>query len=360
MIVGGRRDLRAAPHRPGPGPGAVRHRFPGRLVGQHGQPPAAQRRPHLGAGRLPERVQHGGRIAVEQVVGVVVVHGHGAARSQVGPGLLDRLQGEQVALQPQVGLPVDRGQRVGQGEQDQVVVLLGVLQEGPAVSIVRGHPGTVVRVIGVLAAAELEQHRVDLDRVHVPGALGQGHRDIIAGACPDDQDVLQRRPGHVLVRVEIELLLLVQHGQRAGRLVGDVVRRHVQRGVRLAAELCGNLVVRGPLLVRNRRLDGQHDHHDGGGRVLPPPRRPPQQQGQAACRDHAPGDRGQFQERQQGERGGAGDAAEHVQPVGLERLERHEEAGHGLPEAGHHRGGKHEHRLARLTGRGSAWVPNRP
>jgi hypothetical protein len=274
MVVSGRRDLLASPHRPVAGPDAVRHRLPGRLVGQHGQPPAAQRRSHLRAGRLPERVQHRGRVAVVQVVRVVVVHGHGAAGGQVRPGGLDRLLGEQVALQPQVGLPVDRGQRVGQREQDQVVVLLGVLQEGPAVSVVQGHPRAVVRVVRVLALAELDQDRVDLHRVHVLRALGQCHRDVVTRAGPHDQDVLQRRARHVLVRVEVELLLLVQHGQRAGRLVRDVIGRHVQRGVGLATELCGDLVVRGPLLVRSRGLDGQHDHHDGGRRVLPPPGRP--------------------------------------------------------------------------------------
>ncbi len=36
------------------------------------------------------------------------------------------------------------------------------------------------------------------------------------------------------------------------------------------------------------------------------------------------------------------DAAENVQPVGLERLERHEQPGHGLAEPGHHRGAQHE------------------
>ena len=123
MIVRGRGDLGAAPHRPVPGPGAVRHGLPGRLVGQHGQPPSAQRRSYLRTGRLPERVQHRGRVAVVQVVRVVVVHGHGAAGGEVRPGGLDRLEREQVALQPQVGLAVHRGQRVGQGEQDQVVLL---------------------------------------------------------------------------------------------------------------------------------------------------------------------------------------------------------------------------------------------
>ena len=221
-------------------------------------------------------------------------------------------------------------------------MLLGVLQEGPAVSVVQGHPGAVVRVVRVLALAELDQDRVDLHRVHVLRALGQRHRDVVTRAGPDDQDVLQRRARHVLVRVEVELLLLVQHGQRAGRLVRDVVGRHVQRGVRLAADHRGDLVVRGPLLVRDRRLDGQQDHHDHGRRVLPPPGRPSQQQDQAAGRDHAPGHRGQFQEGQQGEDRSAQDAAENVQPVGLERLERHEQPGHGLAEPGHHRRAQHE------------------
>src|ERR1041385_9186660 len=69
-----------------------------------------------------------------------------------------------------------------------------------------------------------------------------------AGSGNDDQLVLQRRRGDVLVRVEVELLLVVQHLQRPGRLIGDVAGGHVQRRVGAAGLRHGHLVVRRPVL----------------------------------------------------------------------------------------------------------------
>ena len=222
VVVGRRGDLGAVPEA-----GAVRHR-PGRVHGEHGQAAPAERRPDLGAGRPPERVLDRGRVPALQERRVVVVHRERAARCQVGAHRLERLLGEQVALQPDPRLPGQRGQRVGQREQDQVVVLRGVLQEGAAVIDVRGQPGAGVGVVRV-HVAEPHQQRVDLHRVDVPGALGQGDGRVVARPGPDDQDVAQRRLGDVPVGVEVERLLLVHHGQGTGRLVGDVVRGHVQR-----------------------------------------------------------------------------------------------------------------------------------
>ncbi len=140
----------------------------------------------------------------------------------------------------------------------------------------------------------------------------------------------------MLVRVEVELLLLVQHLQRPGRLVGDVVRGHVQRRVGAAGLLHGQLVVRRPLLVRRERVHPEQRDDHGDARPLIPLHLAAEQHGQPAGRDHAPGQRRQLEERQRGEHRDPGDAPGDVQPVGGERLEPDEQPADRLPEPGHH------------------------
>ena len=48
--------------------------------------------------------------------------------------------------------------------------------------------------------ADLVEHRVDLDRVDVPGAVLQGRADVVARPGADDQDVLAGRAAGVAVQ----------------------------------------------------------------------------------------------------------------------------------------------------------------
>jgi hypothetical protein len=54
----------------------------------------------------------------------------------------------------------------------------------------------------MVLATELLQRRVDLDGVHPPRAVGQRHRDVVAGAGADDEYVRRRR--RPLVGKEVE------------------------------------------------------------------------------------------------------------------------------------------------------------
>ena len=85
---------------------------------------------------------------------------------------------EQVALQAERRLPADQRQRVGQGEQDQVVGCVGLFQEGAAVIDVDRYARILVGVIRVQFGTDLLQLRIDLDGVDVLGALRQGDGDI--------------------------------------------------------------------------------------------------------------------------------------------------------------------------------------
>ena len=77
---------------------------------------------------------------------------------------LDGLLGEQVALEADGRLSLQKRQRVGEREQDGVPVAVGLLEERPAIADVGDDAGVVVGAVGV-APAEVEEVTVDLDRV---------------------------------------------------------------------------------------------------------------------------------------------------------------------------------------------------
>ena len=117
---------------------------------------------------------------------------------------------EQERLEAQVRGGADQGQRIRQGEDDEVVLLGGAPQEGAAVVDDPGHAGIVVRAVRMVANADLLDLRVDLDRVDVARAMLERDRDVRAGARADDQDPVVRplrEPAvHLLVeRVESPL-----------------------------------------------------------------------------------------------------------------------------------------------------------
>jgi hypothetical protein len=79
-------------------------------------------------------------------------------------------------------------------------------------------------VVGILLAAQLEQRRIDLHRVDVPGALPQRDRDVGPGAGPDDEHVVQRvAVGQPLVRGDVLRLLPLAIRGPGDPLVRDAV-----------------------------------------------------------------------------------------------------------------------------------------
>ena len=77
------------------------------------------------------------------------------------------LLGEQERLEPDRRLLADEGQRVGQREDDQVVLLVGVAQECAAVVDVRRHAGSGRAGSGCCSRPICSELRIDLDRVDV-------------------------------------------------------------------------------------------------------------------------------------------------------------------------------------------------
>ena len=304
-------------------------------VREHGQREALV----VGAGGVPERhLQRVRQPVAKPWRPVVVVHGEQAvSRVQVGLGRFHGLEGEQVAFQPQRGLPSHQGQRVGQGEQDHVVLGVRLLQEGPAVVDVHGDPGILVRMIRVQPLAQLVKLGIDLYRVDVLGALQEGVRHVVAGSGADDQDVAERVAWCVQIRLGVDLL------QLAGRddvLVRDPVDVD---GIPIAGLDHRDAVVGRPDVAGGQRFrpEQHHQAHDRGDLEKTGARAVKQQHD---GRDHErPDDRLRVEERQQRKGRDAGDAANDVQPVGIQRPEPDEGPGDALTDHFHDGGHGQEH-----------------
>ena len=118
---------------------------------------------------------------------------------QALPHVVERLLGEQVALEPDVAVAAVQDERIDQRVDDQVVLLVGRLQEVAAVVQVHDDARIVVGAVGMIALAEALDHRIDLDRVDARGAPREGAADVVARAGADDQHLAERRPPAVAI-----------------------------------------------------------------------------------------------------------------------------------------------------------------
>jgi hypothetical protein len=148
----------------------------------------------------------------------------------------------------------------------------------------------------------------------------------------------------VPVRVEVDGVRTAHRIERFGRLVGDVIRAHRDRGLPPhVLVLDGQLVVGRPQLPRRERF--QHKQRDDARHraELPPPGAGQQQHNQADARHRPPHGRRLVQEGQHRERHDPGYAAQDVQPVGVQRLEPDEAPRDRLAKPRHHAHDEHEH-----------------
>ncbi len=107
---------------------------------------------------------------------------------------------EEVALEPEGALSAHERQRVGQGEQDQVVRPIAPLEERPTVIDVDGHARVLIRTRGVLVPAGPLEDGIDLDGVDRGGSLRQGVRHVVAAARAHDQHIADGSVTEVRVR----------------------------------------------------------------------------------------------------------------------------------------------------------------
>ncbi len=100
----------------------------------------------------------------------VVVHDEHAARFQPLLHLVHRLLGEQEAFEADVAVAAVQDERVDQGVDDRVVLLVAGAQVVAAVVEVHEHARVVVRLVGMVLLAEPLNHGIDLDGIHAHSA----------------------------------------------------------------------------------------------------------------------------------------------------------------------------------------------
>ena len=146
------------------------------------------------AGVVAERGRRGAGEPVDQpVLAVVVVHREDAVAVRWSRAAVERLLGEQEALQPDLRGAGDQGQRVGQREQDQVVLVVGGLQERPAVVDVPVDPRVLSTAGPGCFSTPICMIRGSMSTASMCLApLRQRDRDVRARAGADDQHVVQR------------------------------------------------------------------------------------------------------------------------------------------------------------------------
>ena len=138
---------------------------------------------------MAEHVGERRRVTInEPRLAVVVVHREGAAVGEVIAVRLDGFGREEVALQAHRRLALEQGERVGQGEQDRVPLLIGRFEERSTVGDVGVDARVVVGAVG-MRPADVEQVTVDLHGVHGRRPAGQGDGHVVARPGADDQHV---------------------------------------------------------------------------------------------------------------------------------------------------------------------------
>ena len=93
------------------------------------------------------------------------------SRRQLVAHIVEGLRGEQERLEAQVRRGADERQRIGQGEDDEVVLARSLRRRNARPSsMMRRDPRIVVRTVRVVADADLLDLRVDLDGIDMARA----------------------------------------------------------------------------------------------------------------------------------------------------------------------------------------------
>src|SRR5947207_4948635 len=134
----------------------------------------------------------------------------GEMRSGRGNGVLC----QQEALQAQAGVTGSERERIGQREDDQVVMLGRILQEVAPIIHDLLHSWIAIRVVRVELLPELQDQRVDLHSSNRLDAVGQRRSGIGSAASAEDECVVKRTTREKLVDAPVEGLLVLPGDHR--------------------------------------------------------------------------------------------------------------------------------------------------
>ena len=276
--------------------------------------------PDIQARARAEGLRQRRRVPSEHVWPVVVVHGERAFGFEVGPHGLEGFSREQEALEPQRSLPRDQDERVRKSEEDEVILPIAPLEERSAILDVITDPRVLIGPVRVALSTEPLEDRVDLDGVDVPRASGEREGDVVAGAGPDDEHLVQRVVRDVTIRVAVEGLFLHQILHGPDGLVWAPVHEDRRSSVALACfdvhSIVGRPEVAGDLPLHAEQGGRQRERHPLA-RCRAPAERRSEEEGD---REY-PGDRGQSEDRGDREEDDPEDASDDVESVGMQGTE---------------------------------------
>ena len=191
--------------------------------GQGGQP-----RPRYncrGASRAPigrhqrllveDIAHHGGQFLHQPVLPVVVVEHHHPVAAQVRARRGNGVLGEQEAFQTQAGVARGERQGVGQGENNQIIVLGRILQETAAIIDDHVHPRAAVGFIRV-------ERGINLDRCDRIDPSGQREGGVRAGPGSKNERVVERPAAEDAVDLLVERLPVLTGNHRLMRGAVDI------------------------------------------------------------------------------------------------------------------------------------------
>ena len=127
--------------------------------------------------------------ADEPWLAVVVVGDEHAVRLQDAPDVLERLAREQKALQTDARETRVQDQRVDERVDDEVVPSVRPAHEAAAIVDVHGDARIRVRLVRMIAPAQIVDGRIDLHGVDMLHAVTKRGGDVVSGPGADDQHV---------------------------------------------------------------------------------------------------------------------------------------------------------------------------
>ncbi len=285
--------------------------------------------------RRSEDVRHHARVALDEPrLAVVVVHHEYAVGREVIPSAGEGFLGEEERLEPQIGCAAHQREGIGHREHDEVIPFGRVPQERATIGDDRRDARVGVRVVGVLRPPDRLDAGVDLDRVHGPGPVRQGDRNIGPRAGADDQRLREGAIGKPAIDLVVVGLLRRRRGEH--RLERQAVDED-DIGPRRAHDV---EPVVGRVHVPADRFDAEADHgradecrHSDGS--LPAAGSPERQQRHEEAGDREPDARRQSGEGHPGEQRDPGHRAGDVERVRTQWWHRAEEGTQRDREEGH-------------------------
>ena len=173
---------------------------------------------------MEDVAHHGGQFLHQPILPVVVVEHHHPVAAQVRARRGNGVLGEQEAFQTQAGVARGERQGVGQGENNQIIVLGRILQETAAIIDDHVHPRAAVGFIRVELSAKMLDRGINLDCRDRIDPIGQREGGVRAGPGSKNERVVERAAAEDAVDLLVERLPVLTGHHRLMRGAVDIAK----------------------------------------------------------------------------------------------------------------------------------------